>query len=260
MTARARMPGADGVLGPGLPVGGQHRATGTGQAPVPTGTHPAPGTRQPALAERRAAPFPMLTAATLVAANLVPLVGVLTGRWDAFSVMLLFWLENVAIGAWNVMRIVTVAPDDRPPVQHVAKVVLVPFFCVHYGMFAAIHGIFVLGLFGGAFTGGASFPDGATVMGAIARTGVGAAALAMAASHGLSFLVNWIGNGEYRVTPLMELMHRPYGRVVVLHATLIGGAFLLAALESPMLPLALLVALKTMVDLRGHLREHGWGA
>jgi Family of unknown function (DUF6498) len=260
MSARAQVPGADGMLGSGFPVDAGHGAQGTDRAPGPSGPHPAPGTRHPALAGRRASPFPMLTAATLVAANLVPLVGVLTGRWDAFSVMLLFWLENVAIGAWNVMRIVTVAPEDRPPIQHVAKLVLVPFFCVHYGMFAAVHGIFVLGLFGDAFTAGAPFPDGAAVMGAIARTGVGAAALAMAVSHGLSFLVNWIGNGEYRVTPLMELMHRPYGRVAILHLSLIGGAFLLAALESPILPLALLVTLKLMVDLRGHLREHGWAA
>jgi hypothetical protein len=51
-------------------------------------------------------------------------------------------------------------------------------------------------------------------------------------------------------------MSQPYSRVVVLHLTIIGGAFLVASLGTPLALLVLLILLKTAVDLRAHLREH----
>jgi len=39
-----------------------------------------------------------------------------------------------------------------------------------------------------------------------------------------------------------------------LHVVIIGGGFLVMALGSPAVALALLVVLKTALDLRGHLR------
>lgn len=50
-------------------------------------------------------------------------------------------------------------------------------------------------------------------------------------------------------------MQQPYGRVVVLHLTILLGAFLMAALKSPTVGLALLVILKIGLDVRAHLRE-----
>ncbi|MFN7140264.1 MAG: DUF6498-containing protein, partial [Limisphaerales bacterium] len=66
----------------------------------------------------------------------------------------------------------------------------------------------------------------------------------------------YIGRGEYlRVTP-MDLMKQPYGRVMVLHVTIVIGAFLMIALKSPTIGLVLLVVLKIALDLRAHIREH----
>jgi hypothetical protein len=50
-------------------------------------------------------------------------------------------------------------------------------------------------------------------------------------------------------------MQQPYGRIVVLHLTILGGGFLMLALHSPAVGLLLLVALKTALDLRGHFAE-----
>ncbi len=47
-----------------------------------------------------------------------------------------------------------------------------------------------------------------------------------------------------------------YGRVFVLHATVLGGAFLAGAFGTPFAALVLLVALKTAADLFFHLRQH----
>lgn len=52
-------------------------------------------------------------------------------------------------------------------------------------------------------------------------------------------------------------MQLPYNRVLVLHLTIIFGAFPVMALGSPIWGLVLLVVLKTAMDLRAHLREHG---
>jgi len=54
----------------------------------------------------------------------------------------------------------------------------------------------------------------------------------------------------------MQLMVQPYGRIVVLHLTILGGAFLATALGETAVVLALLVVLKVIVDLRAHWRQH----
>src|SRR5437764_13367701 len=51
-------------------------------------------------------------------------------------------------------------------------------------------------------------------------------------------------------------MTRPYGRVMVLHVVILGGGFLVQALGAPVAAIAMLVVLKTGLDLVGHLREH----
>jgi hypothetical protein len=85
---------------------------------------------------------------TLVAANLLPLWGVCFLKWDAFYIILLYWSENLAIGFYNILKIV--AAKAKHPAEHIFKLFLVPFFVVHYGGFMAVHGLFVLA-FAGVF-------------------------------------------------------------------------------------------------------------
>ncbi len=47
----------------------------------------------------------------LIAANLLPLLGVIFLGWDAFAILLLYWAENVVIGAINVLKIIACNPD-----------------------------------------------------------------------------------------------------------------------------------------------------
>src|SRR6185503_10154265 len=81
------------------------------------------------------------------AANMVPLFGVLALDWTVFSILLLYWCENVVVGVFNVLRLIFVQP--RNPVVWVGKGFLIPFFMVHYGGFTFVHGMFVLSMFGG---------------------------------------------------------------------------------------------------------------
>ncbi|HEV2749154.1 MAG TPA: DUF6498-containing protein [Gemmatimonadales bacterium] len=82
------------------------------------------------------------TAVVLVAANLVPLVGVLFFGWSVYATLLLFWVENVIVGVFNILRMVAATPDNQ--LAWAAKVFMIPFFTFHYGMCVMVHGLFVL--------------------------------------------------------------------------------------------------------------------
>lgn len=205
-------------------------------------------------------PWQSPTAWVLIAANLVPLYGVLALGWAVFPVVVLFWLENVAIGALNVLRMLVADPGSRA--AWAQKLFLIPFFCVHYGLFTAVHGLFVFTLFGGepyrALIDGLWTGDAARAV--IAESALWPALAALAASHLFSFLFNYLGDGEYRHANPAMLMFGPYGRVVVLHVTIILGGILAQALQSPLWALLLLIAFKIALDLRAHLREHRTGS
>jgi len=198
----------------------------------------------------------------LIAANLIPVGGVLFLGWGVFDVLLLYWTENVIIGVFNVLRMLMAQPAN--PVSWLMKFFLVPFFIVHYGMFTAVHGFFLLALFqDDAAAANLSGPSGsmpdmlfevlATVLDRPeALLVVGSLVL----SHGYSFVVNYIGRGENQKVSLQKLMTQPYARIVVMHITIIGMGFLVILTGTRVVGVLLLVALKIGVDLRAHAREH----
>jgi hypothetical protein len=51
-------------------------------------------------------------------------------------------------------------------------------------------------------------------------------------------------------------MKQPYGRLVILHITIVLGGIVSAYLGSPIGSLLVLVVLKTALDLYFHLRQH----
>ncbi len=194
------------------------------------------------------------TVLLLVIANLVPLYGVLTRHWEIFPILVLFWIENVIVGIINFLKMAFAAPASTG--SWLIKIPLIPFFCFHYGMFTLVHGIFVFGFFGGYFAEGSIFPDENILFKAITDTGLGWAILALLISHAVSFTWNYIGKGEYKKAHPQELMGQPYGRVVILHITILIGGFLVMALGSPVYALLILIFLKIFIDIQSHTKEH----
>lgn len=191
---------------------------------------------------------------SLIVANLVPLYGVLFLHWQVFPILLLFWLENVIVGLFNALKMLAVAPTI--PGTWAAKLVIVPFFCFHYGMFTLAHGVFVFGFFGGYFTELDSFPTVNSVYQGIGDFQLNWAVLALFISHAISFAMNYVGKGEYKQAKLKELMVQPYSRVVILHITIVIGAFLVMISNAPNYILVILVLLKIFIDVKTHMREH----
>ena len=184
-------------------------------------------------------------------ANAVPIVGVLFLGWAVFPLVLLYWLENVVVGGFNVAKLLLAQP--RQPAYWLGKVFLVPFFLVHFGGFTYVHGVLVVALLGPKGT--QPFDLLGTVPPAIHANHLGWAVLTLLMSHGLSFYWNYLKNGEFQRASLNALMMQPYGRVFVLHFTVLFGGWIVMALGSPVLALALLVVLKTAADVHAHKAE-----
>jgi hypothetical protein len=219
--------------------------------------------------------------ALLVASNLLPLVGVLFWGWNLWSIIILYWIENGIVGVLNIPRMLLAQGDSgSASAGYGGRIYLTAFFCLHYGIFWFVHGVFVwlvlpafagfqsLGRIGGLFPGGGSgifeplgqsLPSVAIDMAAAngPRTDVLVwGAIALLISHLASFFLNYIGRREYLTRSIAGQMAAPYARVVVLHLTILFGAFVTAIIGQPIGALAILVGLKTVLDLALHLREH----
>jgi hypothetical protein len=191
----------------------------------------------------------------LIAANLVPVAGVLFWDWNVFALLALFWMENVVVGVFFILRMLCADPAD--PALWIGKLFMVPFFCFHYGMFTAIHGLFVFSLFG---RGAYAVSDPWRVLEPASRAagdyGLWLPIAVLIGSHGFSFLWNYLYRGEYRIAQLGSLMSKPYGRVVALHVAIILGGIGVAALGSPVWALLILLGVKIGIDWKAHVKEH----
>jgi hypothetical protein len=190
----------------------------------------------------------------LLAANLIPVAGVLLWDWSVFALLVLFWMENVIIGAFFALRML--CADPRDAALWAGKLFMVPFFCFHYGMFTAIHGVFVFSIFGGKSYSASGLQVLEPAARAASELGLWLPLAALLASHAFSFVWNYLVRGEFRRASLPALMAKPYGRVVVLHLAIILGGIGAMALGSPVWALLVLLALKIGLDLKAHVKEH----
>jgi hypothetical protein len=203
-----------------------------------------------------------VTPGLLVLGNLLPLFGVLFLDWDAGSVVIFYWSENLIIGACTIIKMLHAHP--------IGGTFTSAFFLIHYGGFCAVHGLFAVTLMGlGEFTFFESEPwplflAFVQLLVEVIRHVLqvvppewllGFSLLAI--SHGVSLVINYFMNGEYRDQDIKSLMSEPYKRIVVLHIAIIGGGFGVMLVGSPVPLLAMLVLLKTGLDLYLHMRTHG---
>ncbi len=197
----------------------------------------------------------------LVLVNLLPVLGVLFLHWDVGALVILYWSENLVLGFYTLVKMLVVSP--------LGGLGSGLFFCLHYGGFCAVHGLFIiLLLIGGEFDPFAGEPwpfllvfvqlllSVVREVLAIAPPAWIFAFAALFLSHGTSFVVNFLLGGERERMSVRQLMAAPYLRIVILHVAILGGAFAVMTLGQPLLMLLLLVLLKMALDVQLHLREH----
>jgi hypothetical protein len=185
--------------------------------------------------------LPRLDLAVVIAINLVPAAGALMFGWNSYDLIFLYWMENVVIGAFTVLRML--ARPYTHPIELAFPLFFAPFFALHYGGFCWGHGTFVVALFG---DGEQPLTD--AVRAAVDTTPILLALLALVALQTFDWIRDTQRHG-FGSDGIKDLMTAPYRRIVVLHLTIIGGGFVLTALGEPAVGLLVLAAIKTASDV-----------
>ena len=233
--------------------------------------------------------FKLPSAMLLIVVNLIPIFGVVVLKWNPYDILILYWLENIVIGIFNFLRMLFVKGDFekymnketikqmaeevygvsndeitenvsdigqslRTPeskiksqisfAQGISKAFLPFFFLIHYGIFNLVHGVLLFFLVARK----SSFLVESDYKGLIIFF------IALTISHGFSFIYNFIGKKEYLTRTIAHQMVAPYGRIVVIHTTIILGAFLASFL--PNYIIIVFIAVKIVADLGVHLGSH----
>lgn len=183
----------------------------------------------------------------LLIANIAALLAAVYFEWDVFQLMILYWLETAIIGFFSIVKMI-----------HRGKLLAIPlivFFCFHFGMFMFVHFLFLISLFG---DGSFNEPLSANL---IIYTLTSNAEflllpfLALFGSHLFSFFYNYFGKREYEKRSIAYFFAYPYPRVVIMHITIIVGAFFVLQF-GPVFGLILLATLKIFADTIAHLEVH----
>lgn len=214
---------------------------------------------------------------SIVAANLIVLIGIWFFSWTISDMILLYWAESAIIGFFTIIKIALaglpysgivgkgtpasinlIGPPQTVEIGPIAeKLFLIPFFIVHYGMFMGAHLVFLVV----AILPGFGEIDDGKLAQILMNVAIGLVALV--ASHLISFVVNYIGRKEYARTKTGDLMTAPYGRIMAMQVFIIGSAFIFGMLDFVgshifvIIYSTIVIAGKTVFDVVGHLNERG---
>jgi hypothetical protein len=177
---------------------------------------------------------------SLFLSNLIPLIGVLFFGWSVSTILILYWSENVIIGFYNIIKMTLAKGETKGPRTY-ERFFLISFFIVHFSIFTFGHAAFVFSFFG------SDNPSFVSLLPAL---------LPLFISHGVSMFVHFIKNKEYERVSFDSLFFQPYKRVVIMHLTIVFGAWIATAFHLPSLVLVVLVFLKIAVDIFFHKKEH----
>lgn len=209
----------------------------------------------------------------LITANLFIALHALNSGWGYHQALLIFWFEALIIGGYNVLRLLVVGLFGDQPFgawlsrmvsvsvcdRIVATLIGTAFFVVKFGAFALSAGFWIVAL--PAYFDAAGSRPADRVMEALseAGAGLGIAVGALVASHGVSFVWNFLWKREFATRTVIGLVFWPYVRMALVLAVVIGGMFyvnLNPGLEAAPTMVALFFLVKTIADAVTHVWEH----
>jgi hypothetical protein len=208
----------------------------------------------------------MLRPSTLMvlAANLLPLAGVLAWGWDATVLLMLYWLETAAVAFWTVIRIAMMSDaavaDTKISFRggrRASPIGTALFIAAHAGVFMAVHFLFLWELFAGEWPQRIhGLTDFVSQM--VIGTGLWIPLVVLFLVHGVILLFD---AGEPTLRRCFRLQARAadssanrmavvglYVRIFVMQSTILLGGWI-ALIVGTAGALAVLVALKCAVDI-----------
>jgi hypothetical protein len=214
-----------------------------------------------------------LSLLALVVANVLVAVQALRWEWGYYEVFLVYWFEALILGGFNALRMLVVGFFGNRPFgawasQNVsasigARTFLTllgtGFFAIKFCAFALVTG-FWIAILPAYLDQSRRLPSDSVLEGLRnAREDVGFAVAVLAASHGISFLLNFLVKREFATQSILGLLFWPYLRMGLALAVVVGGLFVVelnAALSSATTLVLVLMMLKTLADARSYRWEH----
>lgn len=220
----------------------------------------------------------------IVSTNSILIPGVFILEWPIYFILLLYWLESVFIGVLNVLKIFITGfykSAGNSWLFHIFSLPLVVFiacfFCIHYGGFLFGHFVFLNVLISQYFTG-KEFSIGVRILENLSNLIIQPelithftisnfldselfSIVCLFISNILIFLIYFIGEGKYRSGDYLDYMMRPYPRIIIMHITILLGAFLFIYFgkDNPtyykLSILLFWILAKTIVDIKMTLKE-----
>jgi hypothetical protein len=181
------------------------------------------------------------SAISLVIANMFPLFAVLFMGWDVTMVLFLYLAETAVICAYGVLKLIIVAKFWA--------IFVIPLFVLAYGMIMLVPFVII----GGISDSQPTQPKDVSKFLNDIISGI----IAYSISHGISFLLNYIGRKEYRKMTVETQMISAYQRIIIIFVAAFAGVFLYIIKETPgqfMLALGMfslpVIAILTITSLR----------
>lgn len=188
---------------------------------------------------------------SLVVANLVPVSVLLFWDLQLYPILILYWLESLVIGVFTILKMLCNTYPE--PAKIIQKIVMIPFFMFHFGIFLCVHALILVKGFGPHY---AHLDSASEVFSVTSDRGLVLALAGLLCSHGLSFFWHYLRGREYQQVSLMKISSRPYPRVIFMQVFLIVGGLLIFQFGLKTVAILLLLFLKITVDLFSHLSEH----
>lgn len=197
-----------------------------------------------------------LSTLVLIAANLVPLAGVVFWGWDVFVLLILYWLETAVIGFWTIVRVVIMTGPSlnnaaarigsTRPINGIGAAL---FLTVHSGIFMTVHFLFLWSLFAGDWA--------ERIHGPVEFV----SELVLGTGLWLPLLILFLVRGWFTLRPLIlgepdpdgdrDVLTGLYTRVVVMQVAIIFGGWVTIITGGSIGTLVLLVIGKTLVEFYG---------
>lgn len=208
----------------------------------------------------------------ITGANSIPVIGVIFLNWNPYMILFIYWGESIIIGIFNSLKMLISGAIENgrfSPSGFAGAAGLCAFFTVHYGMFMFVHGVFLvvfMMLSLSMSTGGGGgdidpfsfvnyiYPGNMTAVEFLESEF--SAVIALFLSHLIAFYLYFIKPGEYNHTTADVYMMRPYKRIIIMHLTIIFGAFALfiSGFKSAVF-IIIWIGLKILFDLKIHVSE-----
>ncbi len=170
----------------------------------------------------------------IIAANLLPVIGVFVWDWSPVEVFMVYALETVIVGLFTLIKMgIASAVQGGSDWYANGKSTKQPgitfmlFFLVHYGMFVAIQtGLFVR-VSGIGSTYDIGFFDFFIHWPRYLGPDAWYMLIGFIISYGFSLIWDFLRPGKHKTTPMMMLMFQPYGRIFIQQVTVILGSMFL---------------------------------